>query len=179
MCTKLGGAPWLPKIPVPGIMTIGFDVSVDTSDRRKSYAALVATMDLAQIENGVKVDHTVHGVNFFSAVSEYRDANEMSNDFSLNVIKALRAYQAQHHELPKKIIIYRGGVGDGQIGYVRDIEVQTLDMRLKEIYAQVNSKLELLFIIVNKRTNTRIFTSDEKNPQAGTVVDDVITQPER
>lgn len=176
MCTKLGGAPWLPGIPVAGIMTIGFDVSTDTTDKRKSFAALVATMDLQQ---GARMNRATHGVNFYSAVSQHMDSNGLSTDLSLNVVRALHAYRDQHGTLPKKIIIYRGGVGDGQIGYVHDIEVQTLEKHLDKIYNQMDLKPELLFIIVNKRINTRIFTSDRKNPPAGTIVDDVITQPER
>lgn len=180
MCTKLGGAPWLPIIPEEGIMTIGFDVSVDTLDKRRSFGAIVATMDLQQVENGQKVNKAVQGVNFFSAVSEHFDADNLSTEFSLNIIKALHAYHAKHDgKLPKKIIIYRGGVGDGQIDHVRNIELETVHTKLKTIYDQEDSKLELLFIIVNKRINTRIFTGDQRNPPAGTIVDDVITQPGR
>lgn len=166
MCTKLGGAPWLPAIPVKGIMTIGYDVSTDTVNKRQSFGALVATMDLKQ------------GVNFYSAVSSHADSDALSTEFSLNVVKAMHAYREHHNMLPEKIIIYRGGVGDGQIGYVRDIEVQAVESKLKTIYDQMDSKLELLFIIVNKRINTRIFQG-RNNPPAGTIVDDVITLPER
>lgn len=166
MCTKLGGAPWLPVIPVKGIMTIGYDVSVDTVNKRQSFGALVATMDLKQ------------GVNFFSAVSSHSDSEQLSTDFAINVVKALHAYRKEHNTLPEKIIIYRGGVGDGQIGYVRDVEVSHLETKMKEIYSQMNLQLELLFIIVNKRINTRIFLGNA-NPPAGTIVDDVITLPER
>lgn len=179
MCTKLGGAPWLPGIPEPGIMTIGFDIAEDTVDKRRSFGALVATMDLQQIEQSVKVNRSVQGVNFFSAVSEHSDANGLSTEFSMDVVKALHAYRDQNNTLPKKIIIYRGGVGDGQIDHVRNIEVQAVETRLRQIYDQMDLEMELLFIIVNKRTNTRIFTDVKRNPPAGTIVDDVITLPER
>lgn len=182
MCTKLGGAPWLPHIPqqVDGLMTVGFDVSVDTADKQKTYGALVATMDLGQSDdNGRRVNRSVKGVRFFSAVSENRNSDTLSTDFALNMAKAVRAFNEAQGTLPKKIIIYRGGVGDGQIRYVRDVEVQSIENQLKQMYAGKNLTPELLFIIVNKRHNTRLFTSNGKNPPAGTVVDDVITQPER
>lgn len=46
-----------------------------------------------------------------------------------------------------------------------------------------NNAPKIGFIIVNKKTNTRIFAAGGRNgtdnPQPGTVVDDVITLPER
>lgn len=164
MCTKIGGAPWMPAIPMRGTMTIGYDVSVDSVSKSTSFGALVATMDLQQ------------GANFFSAVSSSQDSAGLTNDFSMNVVKALGRYQEKQKALPEKIIIYRGGVGDGQVAYVRDIEVKSIEDKLKGIYAEQDFKM--IFIVVNKRINTRIFSNGD-NPEAGTVVDDVITQPER
>lgn len=106
MCTKLGGAPWLPAIPEDGLMTIGFDVSIDTVNRRRSYGAIVATMDLQQFEHGQKVNKAVQGVNFFSAVSEHFDADNLSTEFSLNIIKALRAYLAHRDKKLPRIFFF-------------------------------------------------------------------------
>lgn len=166
MCAKIGGAPWTTVIPLKGVMTIGFDLSNDSTDKRISYSALVATMDLKE------------GPKFFSAVSKHTDSNNLSSEFSWNVMKALRAYKEEHNTLPEKIFIYRGGVGDGQIKYVRDTEVNNLEQKLKETYANANAELNMIFILVTKRINTRIF-GERGNPTAGTVVDDVITLPER
>lgn len=166
MCTKLGGAPWLPMIPMAGTMTIGYDISIDTVSRNTSFGALVATMDLKK------------GASFYSAVSSNQDTAGLTNDFSLNVLKALRIYQERHQTLPEKIIIYRGGVGDGQIAYVRDIEVKAIEDKLNEIYKSLNLAFKMIFIVVNKRITTRIFANTD-NPQAGTVVDNTITLPER
>lgn len=46
----------------------------------------------------------------------------------------------------------------------------------QEIYK--NGDLRMAFVVVSKRITTRIFTKDG-NPPPGTVVDDVITYPER
>lgn len=165
MCTKIGGAPWMVHIPPADTMTIGFDISVDTASKDTSYGALVATMDLKK------------GVEFFSAVSSSRDSDGLTNDFSMNVIRALHAFKEINGILPKRIFIYRGGVGDGQLSYIRDIEVKSIEEKLKKAYGE--NRFQMTFIVVNKRINARIFQDNRNNPPAGTIVDDVITLPER
>lgn len=91
-------------------------------------------------------------------------------------------------------MIYRDGVGDGQIEYVYNQEVKDVILKLNELYKDFpmceNEKGEVAhehpkvgFIVINKRINTRIFRRDHhdrfENPLPGTVVDDVITLPER
>lgn len=147
-------------------MTIGFDVSKDSQNKNQSYGCLVATMDL-------KSDFS-----FFATVSTYSSSETLSNEFSISVKKAIIAYREKYDSLPKKIIIYRGGVGDGDIRYVKDMEVKNLQEKLKSMYDGAKQQLELAFMIVTKKVNTRIFNGD-RNPDCGTVVDDVITLAER
>lgn len=111
------------------------------------------------------------GVSFFGAVHERRTVANVG--LLLNIEQALLAYRTHHSTLPRKVIIYHGVVGDGNIGSVDDIEA-----KLKGIYDQMSWKLELLFINVNKRTHTRLFHGNTNSPP-GTIVDDVITLPER
>lgn len=96
----------------------------------------------------------------------------------MGVVKALRAFKDQHNALPTRIFVYRGGVGEGDIKYVRDVEVKAMEAKLKFIYEKENQELQMVFIVVTKRINTRIFANGN-NPQAGTVVDSDITLPER
>lgn len=150
-----------------GVMTIGFDVSKDSQNKNISYGCLVATMDL-------KSDFS-----FFAAVSTYNNSEALSNAFGLDVMKAVNAYRQKYGgALPRKIIIYRGGVGDGDIPYVRDMEVKNLEHKLKAMYENAEQPLEMAFMIVTKKINTRIFEGD-RNPGVGTVADDVITLAER
>lgn len=166
ICSKLGGAPWSVKIPLGGVMTIGFDVSKDSQDKGTSYGCLVATMDLK-----VRAD-------FFTTVASYSNTETLSKEFGIGVIKAINAYREKHDTLPKKIIIYRGGVGDGDIPYLRDVEVKQLDAKLQELYKNFDATPQLIFMIVSKKVNSRIFEGD-MNPKPGTVVDDIITLKER
>lgn len=165
---KLGGAAWKVDMPLNGLMTVGFDVSHDTTDRSKSYGALVACMDMMQ------------GVNYFSAVSAHRNGEELSNDLCLNMTKALQEYRhTSNGALPKKICIYRDGVGEGQTQYVLEYEVKLLREKLDAIYQSAGSETcKLCFIVVSKRINARFFYGRD-NPPPGTVIDDVVTLPER
>lgn len=147
-------------------MTIGFDVSKDSQNKNMSYGCLVATMDL-------KSDFS-----FFTTVSTYSSSEKLSNEFSMSVRKAILAFREKHGALPRKVIIYRGGVGDGDIPYVKDTEVKNLEQNLKKMYDDAEQKLEMAFMIVTKKINARIFDG-ERNPVCGTVVDDVITLAER
>lgn len=168
MNCKLGGLAWLIDIPIAGLMTFGFDVCHDARDKRKSYGALVATMDL-KCSN-----------KFFSAVSSHTNGEELTNELVQNINKAVREYRDTHGTLPARLVFYRDGVGDGQIPYVFEHEVTAVRKKLEDIYANAGSteQPKMLFIVVSKRINTRIFTSSD-NPTPGTVVDDIITLPEK
>lgn len=113
---KLGGAPWTVEVPMKGTMIVGFDVTTDTLSKNVSYGALVATLDS-------NLSH------YFSAVSSHRNTEELSNDLSLNLLKALHKFR-QHNNgsLPARLIVYRDGVGDGQIPYIMKHEVSLLQV---------------------------------------------------
>jgi len=92
--------------------------------------------------------------------------------------RALNAYKMANNSLPERIFFFRDGVGDGQIRFVHDFEIKGL----KEVLSQINPNIMLTFMIVSKRINTRFMTKGpggEGNPFSGTVVDDVVTLPER
>lgn len=164
---KLGAAPWFIKLPLAGMMVVGFDVFHDTKNRAVSYGALVASMDLRE------------SCKYFSAVSAHQNGEELSNELTLNFTKALKEYRLEHGSLPTRIIIYRDGVGEGQLHYVVQHELEHLKKELNKHYQNAGQEeAKIAFVIVNKRINTRIFNGD-KNPNPGTIVDDVITLPER
>lgn len=88
-------------------MPYGFDEVNDTLIERRSFGAIVATMDLQQ------------GLNFFSAVHEQRTVRNVG--LLLNIEKALLAYRRQHGTLPMQIVIYHGDIRDRNISYVNNI----------------------------------------------------------
>ncbi|KAL0126989.1 hypothetical protein PUN28_005374 [Cardiocondyla obscurior] len=80
---------------------------------------------------------------------------------------------------PDRIIIFRDGVGDGDLDYVENYEVKQLLATFSRIAP--NYKPQLSVIIVQKRINTRIFIKgrgrdDLANPPPGTVIDSCVTR---
>ncbi|XP_017059224.1 protein aubergine [Drosophila ficusphila] len=168
MNAKLTGAPWMIELPLRGLMTVGFDVCHSSKNKNKSYGALVATMDMKC------------STRYFSSVTEHMKGQELSDQMSLNMTCALKAYREHHGTLPDRILFYRDGVGDGQLHQVVNTEVKFLKAKLDEIYKSAGKEqgCRMAFIVVSKRINTRYFVN-QRNPRPGTVVDDVITLPER
>ena len=98
---------------------------------------------------------------------------------------------------PILIWFIRDGVGDGQIPYVIEHEIKAIKVRkflvqytsvhflfLQECFKKAGlgeSELKFTYVVVSKRINTRFFKagSQPSNPPSGTVVDDVVTLPER
>lgn len=118
------------------------------------------------------VDQTL--TRYFSSITLYHNSEELVEQLCTNVCKAVQAYRAHNKALPMYLVIYRDGVSEGQIPHVYENEVESLKKKLEEVYYGPNFKM--IFIIVSKRVNTRLF-SNRSNPKIGTVVDDVITSP--
>ncbi|XP_028164126.1 piwi-like protein Siwi [Ostrinia furnacalis] len=164
---KLGGAPWTVVIPLKTIMVVGYDVCHDTRSKEKSFGAFVATLNQSMSQ-------------YYSTVNAHTSGEELSAHMGFNIASAVRKYRERNGVLPNPIFVYRDGVGDGQISYVREYEVAEIKKKLAEIYA--GAEYKLAFIIVSKRINTRIFVArgnTGENPRPGTVIDDVVTLPER
>lgn len=71
-----------------------------------------------------------------------------------------------------------------QLQMVRDQELVDIESKIARLYGQHRlDPPKLGFVVLNKKTNTRIFTTGGRNgaenPLPGTVADDVITLPER
>lgn len=114
---------------------------------------------------------------YFSAVSAHTNGEELSNTLSVDMVKACHKYKTVNGVLPSTIIFYRDGVGEGQIPFVLEIEVNQIKDKLNALYGD-ESKYRFAFIIVTKRINSRFFYGTQNAPP-GTIVDDVVTNPAR
>ncbi|XP_023160702.1 protein piwi [Drosophila hydei] len=165
---KLGYTPWMIELPLSGLMTIGFDIAKCSRDRNKAYGALVASMDLQR------------NSTFFSTVAECSAYDVLANNLWPMILKALRQYQLEHQTLPTRIVFYRDGVSSGSLKQLFEYEVKDVVEKLNIEYKKVSSTAPMLaYIVVTKSSNTRFFLGNERNPPPGTVVDDVVTLPER
>ena len=91
---------------------------------------------------------------------------------------ALRRYNEINNCLPERIIVFRDGVGDGQLGAVYEHEVKQFMECFKTVGFQ--AKPTFAFVVVKKRINTRFFMKNGQlqNPPPGSVVDTEVTRKE-
>jgi aubergine-like protein len=171
MACKMGGEAWALRIPPKNVMVVGYDTYHDSTQRGKSVGGFVSSMNATL-------------TRWFSRVSYHGTQDEMSGNFAINFKAGLKAYHETNGALPERVIVFRDGVGDGMIPHVYDYELSQIREVLKEVSSSPDNPLRLAFIIVTKRINTRFFgkvgnTGAYENPSPGTIVDRVVTRPER
>merc|ERR1719186_2546804 len=170
MNCKLGGEPWNVAIPLKDTMVFGFDTYHDSVNKGTSVGALVSSTNSTFTK-------------YSSSCIFHKDNTEITMGMKAAVVKALRRYKEANGNIPTRFIFFRDGVGDGQIEYVRDQEVAVIRETLQGVFKENNieTPLKFTYVIVSKRINARFFLSGSRpgNPPSGTVVDDVVTLPER
>ncbi|XP_053202757.1 piwi-like protein 1 isoform X2 [Panonychus citri] len=170
MSVKMGAKAWALVIPPKNVMIVGFNTYRDTSRRGHSVGAFVCSTNSET-------------TTWYSRVDYHQNSDEMSSNFATNLKFGLKSWHAINGRFPEKIIIYRDGVSEGQIGHI----FKTETVKIREILAEradlVNT--HWCFIIVNKRVNARFFmqpanlTAPVVNPISGTIIDSVVTRAER
>ncbi|KAB0364501.1 hypothetical protein FD754_008657 [Muntiacus muntjak] len=157
MNCKLGGALWKVDIGLQNAMFIGIDCFHDIEHRRKSVAGFVASID---------PDLT----RWFSQCIIQQSGQELVKGLTTCLYTALKLWYEQNSSLPRSIIVYRDGVGDGQLQALLDQEVKQMESYLEKAYR--GQKVRLTFIVVKKRINTRFFIGKDggrlNNPSPGT-----------
>lgn len=102
---------------------------------------------------------------------------EIGDQLKLCFAKSLEEYRNKNGEFPKRVIVYRDGVGDGQLAHVAQYEVPQFENCVRQFKIE---DCNVCYIIVQKRVNTRIFQQagpdDLENPVPGTVLDNTVTR---
>uniref|UniRef100_A0A7N5ZZH6 Piwi-like 1 n=1 Tax=Anabas testudineus TaxID=64144 RepID=A0A7N5ZZH6_ANATE len=162
MACKMGGELWSVEIPLKQLMIVGIDCYHDTIGGKRSIGALVASLNQ----------------------SMSRLVFQQTGDCSLTSIQrlctgALKDYLKFNNSLPSRIIVYRDGVGDGQLQGVVNYEVSQIIDSIKSMGHDYVPKLSV--VVVKKRISSRFFAhinGKVSNPPPGTVVDSEVTRPE-
>lgn len=162
---KLGGDLWHLDIPLKGLMVVGIDVYHDPSRSGKSIGAVIASTNKNM-------------TRWFSRTCFQTPHQELVDGLKICLMSALRKYHEVNHELPSKIIIFRDGVGDGQLAVVAEYEQAQFTSCFTHFGPDYEPKLTI--VVVQKRINTRIFGvlhgNKMDNPPPGVVVDHTITR---
>lgn len=118
----------------------------------------------------------VHCTAYFSHVTFHESRTDISSNIGVSLVMALNKYKERNNgEYPQNIILYRDGVGEGQLAYVHGHEVAELKKKLPE-------NVTLTVIVVSKRIHTQFYKPRENqmdNPISGTVIDNTVTNSEQ
>ncbi|KAH8262836.1 hypothetical protein KR044_000811 [Drosophila immigrans] len=156
---KLGGSLWSVKIPFKKVMICGIDSYHDPGQKSNSVAAFVASLNASY-------------THWYSKAILQTKREELVNGLTMAFECALQSYKKRNGYLPDSVIIYRDGVGDGQLNLCSLYEIP-------QFKAISGKDIKITFIVVQKRINTRFFTGSGNNfanPPPGTVVDKAITR---
>lgn len=133
-------------------MIVGFDVYHCGKRKGASVGALVATTNDRQSK-------------YYSTVSTHGSREELSSNLCLDItskfliidylqiltkmfthpfVECLNAFSKTNKDLPDRIIMYRDGVGEGQLGFVYETELKQIKVRYKVLVTMATQQLNWL-----------------------------------
>nr|ASR73908.1 piwi-like protein 1 [Acipenser dabryanus] len=166
MNCKMGGELWSVEIPLKQLMIVGIDCYHDIVAGKRSIAGLVASLNQGM-------------TRWFSKCVLQSRGQEIVDGLKISLQAALKAWYKHNNCLPSRIIVYRDGVGDGQLQSVVNYEVPQIMGCIKALGQDYNPKLTV--VVVKKRVSARFFARIDgkpSNPPPGTVIDNDVTRPE-
>ncbi|KXJ05959.1 Piwi-like protein 1, partial [Exaiptasia diaphana] len=151
------------------LMVVGIDCYHDSAEKGRSVGGFVASLNQTL-------------TRYYSRCTFQHQHQELIDGLKVCMTAALRKYQEVNQSLPDRIIIFRDGVGDGQLNYVIEHEVSQLLQSFKGIQEGTEYKPKFGMVVVKKRIQNRLFLQGQRgdfaNPPPGTVCDSNITRPE-
>lgn len=90
-------------------MVVGYDTYHDSSQKGRSAGGFVASSNSTLTK-------------WFSRVNFHTIREEMSSNLARNIVAALKNWYALNNSLPRGVVVYRDGVGEGNIRYVFEYE---------------------------------------------------------
>lgn len=160
-------------------MIVGIDVTHPSPGSREnapSIAGVVASFDLTLAQWPASIRLQTGRKEMVGGTG-----NEILRDM---LKERLKFWQGRHNQtLPKKLLIYRDGVSEGQYDSVLRDELPQIMTACKEMYPAKVEQPKVTIIVVGKRHHTRFYPTTVQdtdgtapsNPKNGTVVDRGVT----
>nr|CAB3264906.1 piwi-like protein 2 [Phallusia mammillata] len=166
---KLGGELWAVDIPLKELMICGIDVYHDAGGKGHSVAAFVASTNKLL-------------TRWYSRAILQQPQQELISSLKPCFTEAIKKFYEVNHALPSRVVIFRDGVGDGQLKEVSEHEVSQLSscFGMFENIAGGPYEPKLTVVIVSKRINVKLFAKQNENlvnPPPGLVLDHLATRP--
>ncbi|KAM6106809.1 piwi-like protein 2 [Pterocles gutturalis] len=165
MNCKLGGELWGVDIPLKQLMVVGMDIYHGRSKGLRSVIGFVASMN-----------HVL--TKWYSRVVFQMPHQEIADSLRLCLADALQHFHEMNHCLPKKIIVYRDGVSDGQLDTILKYEIPQMQ---KCFNTFENYQPSMVVVVVQKQISTNFYslTAEQfSSPPPGTVIDHTVTSSE-
>lgn len=158
MQVKVGGTGWSIKFPPrETYMIVGMDTYHDSSVKGMSCVAAVASLN-----------------NDFSkytwATSMVQARQETNTVIRQQFTHLIKQFIEVNREPPTRIMIFRDGVGEGQVGHIMEFELAQIQQAIQEF----SPEAQTAFLTISKRIEAR-FYAGRNNPPAGTIIDQVAT----
>ncbi|KAM5181485.1 piwi-like protein 4 [Mantella aurantiaca] len=163
---KIGGELWAVEIPLKSLMVVGIDINKDSQNKSHSVIGFVASTNARLTK-------------WFSRCIIQKTSTNFADCLKVCMQGAIEKWKKYNNDVPNRIIIYRDGVGDGQLQMVVDYEIPQIQACFTESLNAYNPKMT--FVVVRKRCTTKFFIESGRgvqNPPLGTVVDSVATRRE-
>ncbi|KAL4480518.1 hypothetical protein ABPG72_022273 [Tetrahymena utriculariae] len=169
IASKLGGTIWSVEIPKginPNTMIIGIETSMKKI-KNQQVAGIVASLNK---------DFT----QYYSEIDVRKDNDTALPTLSNIIKKALEAFEKCNNILPEEIIIYRQGLGEGQIQQSLKYEINAIQNAFKSMKSQYNPRFA--FFQVNKKVGQKFYQQSQRqseeiqNPGSGTIIASEVIQ---
>ncbi|EGR29830.1 paz and PIWI domain protein, partial [Ichthyophthirius multifiliis] len=166
ICSKTGGIPWvmsdMPFQDQP-TMIVGIDVYHNISGKQQSILGFVATTN-------------VHFTKYYSSSVMMQQGQEISQYLQQIYVNALKQFNKFNGIYPKRVIVFRDGISQGQFKVIQEIEMPQLNQAIKQI--QECGDIKFCIISVNKVNYLFILYKKKicQNPPQGALIENLITK---
>ncbi|KAL4470488.1 hypothetical protein ABPG74_012099 [Tetrahymena malaccensis] len=163
IASKLGKRIWQVETPA-GVDQNTMVIGIETSLKR------IQNQQVIGVVASINKDFT----QYFSQVDIRRENDTALPNLSKIVAKAIEAYAKNTKNIPSEVIVYRQGLGEGQIQQSFNFEIKAIQTGFNIFKAGFNPRLA--FFQVNRKIGQKFYQqpsadrSEIQNPASGTIV---------